>query len=108
MPFTQQNIPAELFLSYKGVEIYHNYKDDDMDNGPMTYWYVFDENHNSIHAFDIREIPGFVDYVYPKDPVKDFSKEYAKHRNHLKKFFRTVIDSGRLQEFKKKHEQGEE
>jgi hypothetical protein len=55
MPTQTQWIPPEIFLTHNGVTIYHTYKDDDVDQGPQTYWYTT-RNDADEGKFDVREL----------------------------------------------------
>jgi len=64
MPYS--NVPAELFMSHNGVNIYHIYNDDFVENGPRDCWYCTNDygSDNDPHGpeygvFDIRNLPGF-------------------------------------------------
>ena len=48
--------PAELFLSHKGVDIYHCYKDDEIEQGQREYHFVLCDSLNEDESFDIREL----------------------------------------------------
>ncbi len=57
-----QWVPPEVALEYKGVTIYHVYKNDDMEQGARTFWFgtspdCSDENEKS---FDIRALSTWV------------------------------------------------
>jgi len=55
----QKWIDPELFFRYKGVSIFHTYKNDNA-NGVKFYWYTTDpiepEDSNG-YSFDVRELP---------------------------------------------------
>jgi hypothetical protein len=57
MPFTSEWVPPEIFLTHKGVIVYHAYKDNDLSNGKATYWYTMSEREEQEHEFDVRELP---------------------------------------------------
>jgi len=40
MPHSSEWRDAEVFLVHKGVTVYHTYKDDDIHQGPQTYWFT--------------------------------------------------------------------
>ena len=51
-------VPAEEFMRHNGVVIYHAYKDDEVQRGPLTYWFVTDDFQGQDDAFDVRELIG--------------------------------------------------
>jgi hypothetical protein len=54
MPKREIHVDPELFLSYKGVKIYHAYANDDWDNR-LTYWYTTDVTERT-PSFDVRDL----------------------------------------------------
>jgi len=51
-------VEPEKFMEYKGVEVYHCYKDDDIE-WPLQYWYTTDNCGVEVDdnfRFDVREI----------------------------------------------------
>lgn len=66
MPYMTVDVPAERAVPSREMGdrefgIYHSYKDDDVDNGPSTYWYVLDPYHDGDQAFDVRLLPNWQD-----------------------------------------------
>ncbi|MCO5067052.1 MAG: hypothetical protein M9924_22055 [Rhizobiaceae bacterium] len=63
MPYVTESRPAELFMEHKGVEIYHVYRNDDLHEGPRTYWFAVhddgqdDNAHGTDGVFDVRCLP---------------------------------------------------
>ncbi len=63
MPYVFEFRPAKLFMEHKGVEIYHVYKDDDIDQGPRIHWFAVhddgqdDNAHGTDGDFDVRCLP---------------------------------------------------
>jgi hypothetical protein len=57
MPFTSEWVPPEIFLTHKGVTVYHAYKDNDLCNGRSNYWFTMSEKDEVDHQFDVRELP---------------------------------------------------
>lgn len=57
MPIRYINVPAEPVIIYKGITIYHTYKDN-YEDGILTYWFTTDteDDYYSDDAFDIREL----------------------------------------------------
>lgn len=64
MPYRYDWYNPEVFLSYKGITIYHCYKDDDYDD-VLLYWYTTyggcDSELTEKFQFDVRELPTWVD-----------------------------------------------
>jgi len=53
-----QWMPAETFLTHKGVTVYHVYKNDDIARGPRMYGYGWREDcYDERDSFDIRNLP---------------------------------------------------
>jgi hypothetical protein len=54
---------AEVFMTHRGVNIYHIYKDDDLDQCVRHYWYALTDHGSdagdSCGEFDIRDLPGW-------------------------------------------------
>lgn len=56
MPYSREWIPNELFYEHGGVRIYHSYKDDEIENGPFSFWFTLDDNDSYDDAFDVRAL----------------------------------------------------
>lgn len=56
MPYRQEYVPAEVFLEYKGVKIYHVYKNNDVDCLARIYWFDDQEDSDDDGGFDIRAL----------------------------------------------------
>lgn len=52
MPYKTEWVPADLFLEYKGVKIYHAYNDDE----PFNYHYQLGDGTDYTDIFDIRDL----------------------------------------------------
>ncbi|HXJ94531.1 MAG TPA: hypothetical protein VMT20_16920 [Terriglobia bacterium] len=52
MPF--QWIDPEILTEYRGIRIYHTYKDDDFEQ-PSEFWYKAENGEDS--EFDVRDLP---------------------------------------------------
>lgn len=52
--------PPKRFLAYRGVRIFHAYKDE-LSDVPLDFWYSTAdcESPGSAYEFDVRELPGF-------------------------------------------------
>ena len=51
MPYLSGYIPAEIFMEYHGVTIYHVYKDDDPDQGRRELWFDTKEDSRDDEGF---------------------------------------------------------
>ena len=47
-----------MFMRHNGVGVYHTYKNDEIENGANTYWFVTDPYATIDDAFDVRELIG--------------------------------------------------
>lgn len=83
MPYDWVN--NEMFMEYRGVTVYHLYKDDFMYNGPYEFHYTTEEDGDGsvAAAFDVRELP----------EAKDVDKAEA---NWIRGVIRRAIDNGTL------------
>lgn len=74
MPWRTKWIDNEIALEYKGVTVYHLYKNDDYSNGRMQYWFAlspeasFNCEEHSNKIFDVRDVAKVL-------PLED--KEYS-------------------------------
>lgn len=79
---------SPLFLSHKGVDVYHVYKHDMESNGARYYWYglhpnVSDGDGEDGGVFDVRDLQAF--WTEPSGDVKNA--------------LMAAIDSGELQPY---------
>ena len=58
MPYKQEWVSADMFMRHNGVGVYHTYKDDEIQNGANTYWFITDPYQTIDEAFDVRELIG--------------------------------------------------
>ena len=56
MPYVEEWIEPELFLSHQDVRVYRTYKDGDMDY-MRCYWYTTDIYEREEYEFDVRKLP---------------------------------------------------
>lgn len=56
MPYTTTWVPPELFMTHNGVNVFHTYKDDDIDQGARMYWYTLNTQDNDTQHFDVRNL----------------------------------------------------
>ena len=64
MPFQTVWTDPELFLEQDGVQVFHTYKNDDLDQGQQRYWYTLHRECSPLdsrcaqepcrHVFDVR------------------------------------------------------
>jgi hypothetical protein len=85
MPYVFEFRPAKLFMEHKGVEIYHVYKDDDIDQGPRIHWFAVhddgpdDNAHGTDGVFDVRCLPHPV--CRPPSPISLLSSAANRAMN---------------------------
>jgi hypothetical protein len=65
MPWSSEQVPAELFLRHNGVSIYHTYKNDEMMSGPWRYWFVTYAYDGENQEFDVRELSTWTEPTRP-------------------------------------------
>jgi hypothetical protein len=75
----------EEFLAYRGVRIFHAYKDEYSDI-PLEFWYSTSSTGapGSPHEFDVRDLPGY----RGRTPEQELSKH--------QRVIRAAIDAGIL------------
>jgi hypothetical protein len=52
-------VKPERFLLHKGVSVYYSYRDDDVDNEALEYWFTMTDDPKGGYTFDVRELPGW-------------------------------------------------
>ena len=72
-----------MFTRHNGVGVYHTYKNDEIENGANTYWFVTDPYATIDDAFDVRDLPGY-----------DAPVGSAHLRWYLQDFLASLIESG--------------
>lgn len=105
MPYKTVYVKPKRFLSYKGVEIYHTYKDDDIDGGENTFYYTqtgFDE------CFDVRNLKTWIWPLHPEytsgvngKKLKKLEAEWEIFHNEtqpkaIRKAIKEAIDNGEI------------
>lgn len=55
MPNATDWTSAEMFKKINGVDVFHTYKDDDIDQGINKYRYTLDKDSDD-HSFDVRQL----------------------------------------------------
>ena len=58
MPYQQTEVAADMFMRHNEVGIYHTYKNDDIESGARSYWFVTDPYQGEEEAFDVRDLIG--------------------------------------------------
>ena len=91
MPYMLTLVESELVMSHNGVDIYHVYKDNDVENGARAYSYTTDIYglENGAAAFDIRDIVTKLQ-IYPNGVI-DLNEKF----NH-EVFIKLAIDLGTI------------
>jgi len=56
MPYLTTFVPAGLFLAYRGVSVYHTYRNDEVEQGERTFRFVLNPEHGESEAFDVRDL----------------------------------------------------
>ncbi|MGI9951950.1 hypothetical protein V3F56_06245 [Moorellaceae bacterium AZ2] len=57
MPYKEIWLPPEIFWEYKGVKVYHVYKNDDLDQGVRLFWYgLSPQCSDTENSFDVRGV----------------------------------------------------
>lgn len=71
MPFVWED--NALFLSHKGVNVYHLYKNDFESSGTRDYWFglhPYSSDDDTEDVFDVRDLPGWSKRSHEKDHDK--------------------------------------
>jgi hypothetical protein len=78
-------IEPQEFLMYRGVRIFHAYKDE-LSEIPLTFWYSTSSTAgpDSPYEFDVRDLPGYIE--------RNGKDEIAEH----KRVIMAAIDAGLL------------
>ena len=88
MPYRQEYCDPELFLEYKGVEIYHTYYDEDIDR-PESYQYsLTDDEDDDSKVFDIRELCKPLGIEAEKIEVITYKDKQYNHHISTSLYFR--------------------
>ncbi len=80
MPYDSSWVEPEQFLTYKGVDVFHTYRDNDINSGQRSCWFTTSETCGEIvcgcdtdkchHVFDVRCIPVFIASRSYEDNIK--------------------------------------
>jgi hypothetical protein len=101
MPYAPRKIvKPEIFLRHNGRIIYHTYRNDEMEEGPLTFSFTTSTDDFDFEwRFDVRELPSWLadpfpssplDYIGPSDSFID-----EEHR-HIRKIIKRAIDTGEI------------
>ena len=108
MPYVSNWVNPKLFLTHKGVKVYHTYKNDDCQNNPPSEnHFTTDRDDGSYEGknFDVRKLPTWVEPAHPpflcgKDDTAKNKRgwdQYFKDQAYLKAAraaIKAAIDSG--------------
>jgi hypothetical protein len=99
MPYRETWGEPELYLEHEGVKVYHMYKNNQWESGPMTYWFTLDPYADSTpEVFNVRSLPAWKKVAKPlldtlctvkSDP--DMKKAMARFREQEPDLIRQVI-----------------
>jgi len=67
MPTKTIWVPPEIFLTHKGVQVYHTYDGDDIDGGRTRFRFTLDAQSDD-QSFDARELDPSTDYIMEGSP----------------------------------------
>lgn len=89
MPYRTEWQEPEVFLEHNGVTVYHTYKDDDIEQGPRTYWFVTGKHEGEDEAFDVRDL---------ETPSRDRLYGHTESLSEaIRAILREAIDAGLIQ-----------
>lgn len=99
MPYQTVWVDPEIFLTYKGVNVYYTYIDDDVNGGISEFIFTLDKVSDE-NPFDVRDldVPSKGPLHQPAAPFKN-SKEYEcasiDRKDEIDRLWREWFDSGR-------------
>lgn len=113
MPYQQVWVAPELFLSHNGVNVYRVYSDDDIDQGPKSYWFTTKpmESGEDCDPFDVRDLkvpsralldghPPFISLSMPDEEQKKLRALWDEWQGQngeiqvIRKIIEEAIDAG--------------
>ena len=62
MPYQSVYVPAKKFMQFRGISIYHVYKDNDIENGERRYCFSLEEDSDDhcvmdgLRNFDVKDL----------------------------------------------------
>lgn len=63
MPYSSAWVPPEVYVTHGDVTVYHIYKNDDVEQGQMSFWYTTEEtgyfDDAASGVFDVRDLAGW-------------------------------------------------
>lgn len=92
MPWKMVSVPSDVFITYKGVTVYHTYVDGDYDDGPRSHCFsLYPSDDEGDPRFDVREliVPGRPNFT---QVLAQATSENAAIKAHLC----AAIDAGVL------------
>jgi hypothetical protein len=98
MPWSEEQVPAELFLSHNGVHIYCTYDQNEMSDGASeNYFANYPYADQSTESFDVRELstwvepdhPGYRGFENPENQTPE--NEAAWKRYHEDKVYEKAV-----------------
>lgn len=90
MPYTTEYAPAEIYLEYNGVTIYHVYKGNNFEDGARDFWFDNKEDSDDDEGFDVRDLA--IKLREPGEP-----KNYDELDAWRKDIIRKAIDAGLIE-----------
>ena len=89
MPYKFVTVQAEKLIQYKGIKIYRTYKNDDIEQGESSFYFVTNPYDGGEDAFDIRKLEGWID-------IGGFSHHSTEYKNYVKRFIKKCIDKRKI------------
>jgi len=93
MPFLSEWVEPALFLDWRGVRVYHCYRDNSVNQGPLVYCFTvcpfcepghccgdcpaLDDSRRCRAVFDLRGLPGYAERQRHAD-LDDEHREFLK------------------------------
>lgn len=99
MPYISTFVSPKKFMSFKGVKVYHTYKDDEMENGPKTYSFTFNADADG-EVFDVRELSTWVEPPHP--PYLSGDDNTPENQATWDKYFEDEVEEKAIQKAIKK------
>ena len=103
MPYETTVVPADRYLSHKGVTLFQTYKDNMKDNGPLTYTFTLDKFGSVENSIDVRKLAGWDELKHPPFLVGENNtpenanlwvewRKSKKEEVHIKKVLKKYIE----------------
>lgn len=86
MPYEYKWVDPELAVEHQGVQVFHCYKDDEINQGRRTYSFTTDSSGDEAEdpAFDVRDLPNWRPQEQP----------FNDDTEHVLKTLRAAIELG--------------